>query len=91
MNKSDLIQTAVVNSGMAPKEIEKAFNSIFRCIGQSLKKGEPVVLVGFGTFAIKERAARTGINPATKQRISIPAKKVIRFKPGKGLEIDSEK
>lgn len=91
MNKKDLIQLAAADSGMSQKAIEDAFNSIFKCIGQSLKKEESVILIGFGTFAIQERAARTGFNPATKETIQIPAKKVVKFKAGKALEIDSKK
>lgn len=91
MNKKDLIQSASAHSGMSRAEIEKALNSIIECIGQNLKKGDPVILVGFGTFQVQERCARQGLNPATKEIIRIPAKKVVKFKPGKGLDINSGK
>lgn len=91
MNRKDLIQAVVAKSDMPSKDVEKVLNSIIGCIGENLRKGESVVLIGFGTFAVKERAARTGINPTTKQQIAIPAKKVIKFKPGKALDIEPEK
>lgn len=91
MNRKDLIQAVVAESDMPSKDVEKVLNSIIGCIGENLKKGESVVLIGFGTFAVKERAARTGINPTTKQQIAIPAKKVIKFKPGKALDIETKK
>lgn len=91
MIKKDLIQAVVAESGMSLKDVEKVLNAITGCIGESLKKGESVMLVGFGTFAVKERAARNGINPATKQQITIPAKKVIKFKPGKALDLEPKK
>lgn len=91
MNKKDLILAASTATGMQQKEVEQALNAILECIGQSLKKDEPVILVGFGSFSIQERASRTGINPTTKERIQIPAKKVVKFKAGKTLAIDSGK
>lgn len=91
MNKKDLILAASTASGMQQKEVEQALNAILECIGQTLKKDEPVILVGFGSFSIQERASRTGFNPVTKEKIQIPAKKVIKFKAGKALVIDSEK
>lgn len=90
MNKKDLIQLAAADSGMSQKAIEDALNSILKCVSQSLKKEESVILVGFGTFAIQERASRTGFNPVTKEQIQIPAKKIVKFKAGKALEIDSK-
>lgn len=91
MNKKDLILAATTASGLQQKEVEQALNAILECIGQSLKKDEPVILVGFGSFSIYERATRTGFNPTTKEKIQIPAKKVVKFKAGKTLVIDSEK
>lgn len=91
MNKNDLIQMAANLSGQSQVEVKLVLNAILESISQSLKNGDSVALVGFGTFVIQERASRTGINPATKQQIQIPAKKVVKFKPGKALEIDPEK
>lgn len=91
MNKNDLIQTAANLSGQSQAEVKQSLNAILESISQSLKKGESVVLVGFGTFAVKERPARTGRNPFTGEQMQIPAKKVIKFKPGSTLDIDSGK
>ncbi len=91
MNKNDLIQSAATLSGLPQTEIKQALNAILESISQNLKKEEPVVLVGFGTFAVKERAARIGYNPSTGKPIQIPAKKVIRFNAAKALDIDSKK
>lgn len=91
MNKKELIQTAAAHSGMSQAEMEKALNSILETIGQSMKKEEHVVLVGFGTFLVKERSARNGHNPSTGQVMQIPAKKMVKFKPGSGLDIETKK
>ena len=91
MNKKELIQMAAAHSRMPQAEIEKALNSITECIKQSLQKEDPVILVGFGSFMVKERAARNGHNPSTGKPLQIPAKKMVKFKPGKALDIDSKK
>lgn len=91
MNKKDLILAASTASGLPQKDVEKVLNAILGCIDQSLKKEEPVILVGFGTFSIYERATRIGFNPTKKEKIQIPAKKVVKFKAGKTLVVDSEK
>lgn len=91
MNKNDLIQTAANLSGQSQAEVKQSLNAILESISQSLKKEESVVLVGFGTFAVKERPARTGHNPSTGKQMQIPAKKVIKFKPSSALDIDSGK
>ena len=90
MNKKELIQSAAAHSGMSQGEVEKALNSILESIGQSLKKGEPVTLVGFGTFQVKERAERNGYNPSTGSTMLIPAKKMIKFKVSSALVVDSK-
>ena len=91
MNKKELIKKAAARSGMPQVEMEKAMNTIMEIIGQSLEKEESVVLLGFGTFQVRERAARQGHNPVTKQPMQIPAKKLIKFKPSSKLKIDSKK
>lgn len=91
MNKNDLIQMAANLSGLSQAEVKQSLNAILESISQSLKKEESVVLVGFGTFAVKERPARTGHNPSTGKQMQIPAKKVIKFKPSSALDIDSGK
>lgn len=91
MNKKDLIQMAANLSGQSQADLKLALNAVLESISQSFKKEEPVILVGFGTFAVKKRAARTGHNPFTGKQMQIPAKKVIKFKAGKALDLASAK
>jgi DNA-binding protein HU-beta len=86
MNKADLISKIAVNSGLSKKDSEKALAAAIDAITESLKKGEKVQLVGFGIFDVKERAARTGRNPKTKEAIKIPASRTPQFKAGKALK-----
>lgn len=88
MNKKELIQAAAEHSGMPQAEVEKALNSILESMKQSLNNEESVTLVGFGTFRVQERAARQGYNPSAGRKMQIPAKKIVKFKPGKALEIE---
>ncbi|GGM22547.1 HU family DNA-binding protein [Pseudomonas asuensis] len=86
MNKSELID-AVAASADIPKAVAgRALDAVIESITDALKSGDPVVLVGFGTFAVKERAARTGRNPQTGKPIEIEAAKIPGFKPGKALK-----
>ena len=86
MNKSEFIQAMAEKSGLTVKDATTALNATLEVIQESLQKGESVSLVGFGTFEVKERAARTGRNPQTKQPIEIPASKTPSFKAGKPLK-----
>lgn len=86
MNKSEFIQAMAEKSGLTVKDATAALNATLEVIQESLQKGESVSLVGFGTFEVKERAARTGRNPQTKQPIEIPASKAPSFKAGKPLK-----
>lgn len=86
MNKADLISKIAVNSGLSKKDSEKALAAAIDAISESLKEGEKVQLVGFGIFDVKERAARTGRNPKTKEAIKIPASRTPQFKAGKALK-----
>ena len=86
MNNSEFIQAMAVKSGLTVMEATTALNATLEVIQESLQKGESVSLVGFGTFEVKERAARTGRNPQTKQPIEIPASKAPSFKAGKPLK-----
>ena len=86
MNKSELIEAIVAKSNLSKKDAEAALNATVEAIKAALKAGEKVQLVGFGTFAVKERAARTGFNPATGAKITIPASKVPTFAAGKALK-----
>lgn len=86
MNKADLISQIAVNSGLSKKDSEKALAAAIDAITDSLKAGEKVQLVGFGIFDVKDRAARTGRNPKTKEAIQIPASRTPQFKAGKALK-----
>ena len=86
MNKAGLIAAVAEKSGLTRKDSEKAVNAAFDAITESLVKGDKVSLVGFGAFEVKERAARVGRNPQTKEEITIPASRVVSFKVGKALK-----
>ncbi|MCL7462618.1 HU family DNA-binding protein [Pseudomonas sp. NW5] len=86
MNKSELID-AIAASADIPKAVAgRALDAVIDSITDALKEGDSVVLVGFGTFAVKERAARTGRNPQTGTPIEIEAARIPGFKPGKALK-----
>ena len=84
MNKTELVN-AIAAAGLTNADSKKALDATLAAISNALKAGDKVALLGFGTFAITERPARTGINPANKQKIEIPAKKVVKFKAGAEL------
>ncbi len=86
MNKSDLINSIASKSGLNKKNSEAALNAFISSVEDTLKAGDKVTLVGFGTFEVRERAERKGRNPQTKQEITIPASKAPVFKAGKGLK-----
>jgi DNA-binding protein HU-beta len=86
MNKSDLVSMIAAKSNLTKKDSESALNAFIESVQTSLKKGEKIQLVGFGTFEVRKRAARTGINPRTKESIKIPASKAPVFKAGKALK-----
>lgn len=85
MNKSELVDAIASESGLTKTDAKKALDGFISAIGSSLKKGDKISLVGFGSFSVSKRAARTGKNPRTKEAIKIPAKNVIRFKAGSEL------
>lgn len=85
MNKSELIAAMAEGAGLSKVDAKKALDAFLNSVGETLAKGDKLTLVGFGTFAVAQKAARTGINPATKAPIQIPAKKVIKFKAGAEL------
>ena len=85
MNKSDLIEKIAANAGLTKADSKKALDATLAAIKDALAADEKVALVGFGTFAVSERPAREGINPATKEKIQIAAKKVAKFKAGAEL------
>ena len=86
MTKVELIASVAAEAGMSKKDAEKAVNAALAAITEELKNGGKVSLVGFGTFEVKERAAREGINPRTKEKIEIPSSKLPSFKAGKALK-----
>ena len=86
MNKSELVAAMAEKSRLSKKDCEAALDAFVAAIGDALKDGDKVQLVGFGTFEVRERAARTGRNPRTKEAVNIPASKVPAFKPGKALK-----
>lgn len=83
MNKGDLINQIAEDAGLTKAQATSALNSVLDNVVGTLKKGDKVTLVGFGTFSVSKRSARTGRNPQTGQEIKIPAKKVVKFKAGK--------
>ena len=91
MNKAELITTIAQKSGLAKKDAEKALTAFIDTVSETLKNGDKVSLVGFGTFEAKQRAAREGINPRTKEKITIPASKSPTFKAGKALKDEVNK
>ncbi len=86
MNKTDLINSIAQKSGLSKKNSEAALNAFISTVEEALQNGEKVVLVGFGTFEVRQRAARKGRNPQTREEILIPASKAPVFKAGKGLK-----
>jgi len=86
MNKNDLTAAVAAKAGLSKKDADAAVNAVISTITETLKAGDKIVLVGFGTFETRERAERTGINPATKAKITIPASKAVAFKAGKILK-----
>ena len=86
MNKADLITAVAKDAGISKKAAGDAIDSVVGNITKTLKKGSQVSLIGFGTFGISKRAARTGRNPQTGATIKIKAKKVPRFRPGAALK-----
>lgn len=86
MTKAEFIDAIAANGDYSKKDAEKALKTVINTITDSLVKGEKISLVGFGTFEVKERAAKTAINPRTKETVNVPAKKVPTFKAGKGLK-----
>ena len=85
MNKSDLITKIADEAGITKTQANGALDAFVEAVAKTLKKGDKVTLVGFGTFSVTKRAARNGRNPKTGAAIKIKAKKVAKFKAGKEL------
>ena len=85
-NKAELVSEVAAKTKLTKKDVSEAVDAIFESIQEDLAKGEKVQLIGFGTFEVRERAARKGRNPQTGAEIEIPSSKVPAFKPGKALK-----
>lgn len=86
MNKKELVDKVTKKAGLKKKDVKKVVDMVFESITDALAKGEKVQLVGFGSFEVRKAASRKGVNPQTKKPITIPARKVPKFKPGKALK-----
>ncbi len=86
MNKKELISATAEKAGLTKKDTKAAVDSVFEVIAGALTKGEKVTIIGFGSFEVVQRKARTGVNPQTKQKLHIPAKTAPRFKASKVLK-----
>ncbi|RRD80765.1 HU family DNA-binding protein [Alloprevotella sp. OH1205_COT-284] len=87
MNKTELVSAVAKQANLTQAQAKAAIDAALDAIANGIKEEGKVALLGFGTFSVNERPAREGINPATKQKIQIPAKKVVKFKAGAQLEI----
>jgi DNA-binding protein HU-beta len=85
MNKGDLINKVAEGAGITKAQASDALNAVIEGISGALKSGDKITLIGFGTFSVSKRDARTGRNPQTGASIKIPAKNMVKFKPGKEL------
>jgi len=86
MNKSELINAIATHSGLTKTDAGRALEALVQSVETTLKSGDSIALIGFGTFEVKERAERTGRNPQTGETITIAAAKLPSFKAGKGLK-----
>ncbi len=85
MNKAELINAIAEKAELTKAQAKSALDATLEAISEAVAKDDKVALIGFGTFAVVEKGERTGINPTTKQKITIPAKKVVKFKAGAEL------
>lgn len=86
MNKADLVEAVAGDAGLSRSQAQAALDSVLSNVESALRSGDKVTLVGFGTFSVNKRNARTGRNPQTGKAIKIPAKKVVKFAAGKSLK-----
>lgn len=86
MTKTQLIETAAKNAELSKKAVTEAYDALYAALTEAIANGESVAIAGLGTFAVKTRAARKGINPQTKQTIEIPASKYVAFSAAKALK-----
>ena len=85
MNKTELVSAIAEKAGLTKVDAKNALDATLDAISEALAQGDKIALVGFGTFSVAEKGARTGINPATKAKIEIPARKAVKFKAGAEL------
>ena len=85
MNKTELVQAIAENANLTKVQAKAALDATLDAVTGAMKKGDKVALIGFGTFQVIKKDARQGINPMTKAKIKIPAKKVVKFKAGADL------
>lgn len=85
MNKTELVNAIAEKANLTKVDAKNALDACVSAIAEALEKDDKVALLGFGTFSVAEKGARTGINPRTKETINIPARKVVKFKPGAEL------
>ena len=85
MNKTELVEKVAAGAGITKGDAKKAVDASIAAIKEALVAGDKIAIIGFGTFSINERPAREGINPATKEKITIAAKKIVKFKAGAEL------
>ena len=86
MNKAKLVEQMARLTKLPKSACKSCLEAFIKAVGQSLKQKQPVVLTGFGTFTVIKRKSRVGVNPATGKKMTIPAKSVPKFKPGKALK-----
>lgn len=91
MNKSELITAIATEAGLTKMDAQKALNAFIKVTGETLKKGDKILIPGFGSFTAITKSARTGHNPRTGATIQIPAKKTVKFKAGSELATQVEK
>lgn len=87
MNKTEFIAAVAEKAGLSKVDAQKAVNAFAEVVAEQLQAGEKITLLGFGTFSVKETAEREGIKPGTSDKITIPARKVAKFKAGAGLKL----
>lgn len=87
MNKTELINAVAEKANLSKAQAKAALDATLNTISEALLKEDRVALIGFGTFSVAEKPARTGINPRTKEKIEIPARKAVKFKAGADLSL----
>ncbi len=90
MNKTEFIAAVAEKAGMTKVDAKSAVDAVVSVVAEQMKKGEKIAILGFGTFSVSERAKREGVNPRTKSKIVIPARKVVKFKAGADLDLSKK-